>query len=241
MKTKEIITTIAAILIIAFITNCSKEPIQDEGYLAKNTELDSFTYQFEGGLWYGISFFITTENNDIASILEPINGKFDIVKTTQQNGCFVYWPGITNDIGEINFCHSYMIHINEDCNLTVSGTEIIPPVINITPGWSNIGNPYATPQPIENVYNLPGNEFDIIKETVGQLVYWPSQGINQIENLIPGKGYTAHLQTETDSGAKLIFCDQEFIESYHDKSGRECESENAFIKLTENGIVYINK
>ena len=94
-----------------FAAACQKETIPQEWLTAsqatQKNDLVSHTYEFTEG-WQSLSFFLQTDNDSIAIILEPIKDKIVIVKSLNK----VYWPsqGI-NNIGEVQSGKSYLVHI----------------------------------------------------------------------------------------------------------------------------------
>lgn len=178
-----------------FAAACQKETIPQEWLTAsqatQKNDLMSHTYEFTEG-WQSLSFFLQTDNDSIAVVLEPIQDKIIIVKSINK----VYWPAQGIDqLGEVDFAAGYIMKLSGPCTLTVEGVPVENIEQPLQEGWQMMGVPYATPQPVEEIFPIStSNDYDIVKEAITGEVYWPSQGINNIGEVQPGKSYLVHIE-----------------------------------------------
>jgi siderophore synthetase component len=102
----------------------------------------------------------------------------------------VYWPsqGI-NTIYNWQLSKGYQLKVNADTTLIFEAKTPSGYQIPIEEGWNLI--PVLSSEPVEviSVFQENLGSVQIIKEAVGQQVYWPEQSIFTLQNLQPQKAY----------------------------------------------------
>lgn len=151
------------------------------------------------------STYIQPAVPNISNVLMPVASQTIIVK---DGGGYVYWPQYNlNTIGNVQTGRGYKIKMVSTQNLTITGTQVIPEnyplVVDI--GWSIIGYLRIFPTNIDSAFSGIINNLIMVKDDLGN-IYWPLQGINQIEIINPGKGYDIKiLNADTINYAANIF------------------------------------
>jgi hypothetical protein len=135
--------------------------------------------------WSGISTYIQPNVSDIASMFAPVMDQ--LVVLYNQQGAF--WPGQNLFmISEWDAYSGYIVKLENDALLTVAGTQIFDPMVELQAGWNIIPVLSDIPFDIETLLgSLSG--FVAAKEVAGLGVYLPSFNINTIGSIIPGKSY----------------------------------------------------
>jgi hypothetical protein len=104
-----------------------------------------------------------------------------------------------NTIGDVNFLDGFYLYSDQAGTIDYEGTFIQPEDWNITvsPGkWNYISVLSRNPVAITDVF--AGFESDIsIVQSASGLSWIPSQGINNIGNMLPGQGYKIALSSAT--------------------------------------------
>jgi uncharacterized protein (TIGR02145 family) len=156
--------------------------------------------------WSIFSTYIEPSQLNISSVMVPVVSQIIIVKDGAGQ---VYWPQYgVNGIGNILVGNGYQAKMTNAQNLTITGNQVIPestPLI-IPVGWSMIGylRIYATK--IDSAFSGIVANISITKDDQGN-VYWPGQGVNQINIIKPGKGYQIKM-TNSDT---LIYSSNSFV------------------------------
>ncbi len=140
---------------------------------------------FEG--WSGISISVNPVPQDVEDILAPISDKVVIIYNF--NGAF--WPGQSyNTLGDWDVSSGYIIKVNDDAFLGVSGTEITSNTVYLSQGW-NLIPVYSQVDAMATLGSLPG--FVIAKGITTTELLWPGIGIYTLSNLYPGKSYLVYM------------------------------------------------
>jgi len=137
--------------------------------------------------WSGISGYIDPMNKGIDNLFDNHIPDFIILASMSQ---FYYPDGGINTIGNWNYETGYKVKASNEFNLTLTGTKIDDPTVNMTEGWNLI--PVLTPcgGNTGELFAEMG-ELIIVKEVAGTGVYWPQFGIGTLAELYPGKSYLA--------------------------------------------------
>jgi len=167
-----------------------------DGYITKDgMYIDDFEINVEGGYntqlvqipqgWSGISSYILPAQPQVATMLQPISNNLIIL----QNMTNVYWPAQgVNTIGNWNSHAGYKIKVDENVSLQVAGTFQQNKTIALEQGWNLLpvlsDCPVACDELFANV-----NQVILVKDVAAMGVYWPSQNIMSLEELVPGKAY----------------------------------------------------
>jgi hypothetical protein len=148
------------------------------GYLAQNTLL------YSG--WNSLSSYIIPAETELSELFSPLNGNLIAVQTL--DGIYLPQQGI-NTIGNWNAVSGYRIKVENPTSFTIAGIEEASNTINITEGWNLIPVLSDCEVQLDMLLQGVGNQVIIVKETGGNNVYWPAQGISGLQTLIPGKAY----------------------------------------------------
>jgi hypothetical protein len=150
--------------------------------------------------WNTVSTYILPNDNDITTIFGGIKDHIAMVTNNEGN---VYWPSLDiNEIGRWDYREGYQIYMDLSDTLILQGLHIQPDEtpIQLTQGWNLTGYILDHPVSIENALVSIEHTLQIVTNNSGQ-IYWPENGINTIDKMIPGQGYKIF----TDSDSELIY------------------------------------
>ena len=135
--------------------------------------------------WSGISSYLQPVNPAIEVMFSPIMDNLIIL----YNMTKVYWPdGDVYTLETWDAYSGYVIKVNDDVDLPVSGFDLQNKTVNLNPGWNLI--PVLSNEPYNIEVLLGGlSGFVVAKDVAGPGVYWTTHGINTIGNVLPGKAY----------------------------------------------------
>lgn len=136
--------------------------------------------------WNGISTYLETGNNDIASMVEPLGDDFICLQNME--GMF-YPSGNISTIEDWQPESGYLIKVSNDTELIMVGFSPESTTLQIGAGWSLM--PVLSSQEV-NITELIGNRIDaveVIKNAAGIDVYWPEKNVLQLTKLLPGNSY----------------------------------------------------
>ncbi len=140
--------------------------------------------------WSGLSSYMIPSDLDVEEIFAPIVDDMIILV----DGNDFYWPAQgVNTIGNWDPYSGYSIKMESTKLFTFIGNQ---PVYNILPlpfGWFTIPVLSECNVNVEELFVSCVDDLDIVKEVAGYKVYWPSQGINSLGELIPGKAYNVKM------------------------------------------------
>lgn len=196
--------------VIATLDNEGNGPILTQGF---HQPLSTFTGQIvvvPAG-WSGLSSYIDYTEN-VETLMAPIFDDFVILKTLT----LVYWPPI-NQIGAWDSFEGYKIKVDNEVSLYFEGTEVTDKVVNLTEGWNIIPVLANHNVSTEDLFAPLGTTVEIVKEIAGNGVYWPSQGINFLPFLSPGRAYMVYVYANTSidfAGLKGDVIEGEFYPEY---------------------------
>jgi PKD repeat protein len=134
--------------------------------------------------WSGISSFIIPAQDSIQSILFPIYSNLIIL----QSEFGFYWPGENiNTILNWNTYLGYKIKVSSNVGLTITGSNAINKNLSLDEGWNLIPVLSECAVIVDELFF--GKDVVVIKDIVGEGIYWPLFGINSLMTLNPGKAY----------------------------------------------------
>ena len=138
--------------------------------------------------WSGISTYVVPENDSTELIFAPIVEDMVILKSMT----LVYWPGYSNQIVHWNSYEGYKIKMELPGEVTFTGTDT-DKTLALGEGWSLL--PVLTDQNVEVVgFFAPVLDDLIIAKSIdGMGVYWPSVGVQTLQQLNPGESYMVKL------------------------------------------------
>lgn len=180
--------------VIATLDNGGNGPILTQGF---HQPLSTFSGQIvvvPAG-WSGLSSYIDyTETLEV--LLSDVMDDFVILKTLAMS----YWPPV-NQIGAWNSYEGYKIKVDNEISLYFEGTQVLNTEVTLAEGWNIIPVLANHNVSTEDIFTPLGTTLEIVKEIAGNGVYWPSQGINFLPFLSPGRAYMVYVY----AGATIDF------------------------------------
>ena len=160
--------------------------------------------------WNTISSYVMPADLNIAPFLSPVEDDIIIVKDGVGNS---YIPTFNiNDIGSWDMLQGYQIKMANTRVLTVTGTQMDPETeIPLSSGWQIIAYLRDSPSPVAAELADIGSNLLIAKNGTGD-TYIPTLNIDDIGNMLPGRGY--HLRLTTDD--TLSYSPNNFTAPYID-------------------------
>jgi hypothetical protein len=135
--------------------------------------------------WSGVSSYLDPMNKGVDGIFAPY--KNDLIIMASMGG--VYYPAQSiNTIGNWNWQTGYQMKANNDFDLSITGTKIQNPKIELANGWNLTPVLSSCDVDVESLFSVIPSLL-IVKEVAGSKVYWPAYNINTLGSLIPGKAY----------------------------------------------------
>ncbi|HPR58451.1 MAG TPA: T9SS type A sorting domain-containing protein [Bacteroidales bacterium] len=142
--------------------------------------------------WSGISSWIDPFDDDIESIFSEVMDELVLIK----NFSGVYCPLLGLSILDTwDSQDGYEVKFTAPVVVNITGQPVSNKTITINSGWNYLSVISACEVPLVIFETFP---VEIIKEIGGSGIYWPSLGINTIENLQPGKAYLMRAETQFD-------------------------------------------
>ncbi|MBT3801282.1 MAG: hypothetical protein HOG05_09020, partial [Bacteroidetes bacterium] len=138
--------------------------------------------------WSIFSTFIEPTVNNIDSVFKEIVGNTVLVKN--QIG-LVYYPQYSITLLDtLALGQGYQVKMASGDTLNVTGIICQPSnsPISLAAGWSIIGYLRQTPENISQIFSAIVSNTEIVKDELGN-IFWPQYSINNIGNMLPGKGY----------------------------------------------------
>ena len=145
--------------------------------------------------WNMISSYVKPQSPD--SVQYVFSGIQDNLAITKNNNGDVYIPSFDiNNIGKWDVTQGFQVYMTKDDTLSITGLAVDPSNTQITlgQGWNMIS--YLRNSELDCVTAFAGLTDDgnlvIVKDNEGN-TYIPAYDINNIGNLIPGKGYQIYV------------------------------------------------
>jgi hypothetical protein len=144
--------------------------------------------------WNSLSSFVIPEAEYFEEILAEILPAVLILQN--QNG--VFWPGQNvNTLGNWESNRGYLIKLAEDASLSISGSPVQSPSVDLYEGWNLIPVLCPNGMTIEELDLQLGDNLVFIQEAAGNAIYWPDMNIQTIDLLEPGKAYLVLVSVDT--------------------------------------------
>jgi len=135
--------------------------------------------------WSGVSGYIDPVNKGLEAIFDDYIPDFIILKSLTG---FYYPAGGINTIGNWDYQTGYIVKAKNDINITLTGTRIDPPMVNLAAGWNLLPVLTSCGAITDEVFGVM-TDLVIVKEVAGPNLYWPSFNIETLEELQAGKAY----------------------------------------------------
>jgi hypothetical protein len=176
----------------------------DNSVVKDGIYIDDFEIAVEGGYnkhliaipsgWSGISSFVIPVNTNIQQVLSPIASKLIILENMEQ----AYWPAEEiNTIVDWSPGSGYFIKCSQNATLTLTGNINENRTIELQEGWNVI--PVLSPCEVNcsELFEPISSQIDVVKEVASSKVFWPSQGVVSLVELLPGKSYLVKVNSVT--------------------------------------------
>ncbi len=135
--------------------------------------------------WSGVSAYVDPLNKGVEAIFDDYMSDFVILASMSE---FYYPAGGVNTIGIWDYQTGYTIKAENEFEITLTGSKIDPPTVDLTEGWNLI--PVLTSCDATTAEVFGGmTTMQIVKEVAGPNVYWPAFGIETLDALQAGKAY----------------------------------------------------
>jgi hypothetical protein len=135
--------------------------------------------------WSGISSYLSPFLSPVSEILQPITSNLVVLQDEANS----YWPAQSvNTLGNWNSQTGYKIKVSHNSYLRIPGSDIENQAITLTEGWNIL--PVLSTCPVEcgTLFSqIP--QIQVVKEIASTRVYWLGQGIESLQNLLPGVAY----------------------------------------------------
>lgn len=163
---------------------------------AEGMYIDDFEVTVEGGYniqqveipegWSGISSYILPAQTQVENLLQPIIDELVILQSMNN----VYWPAQNiNTIGSWDAHSGYKIKVDDNVSLEVAGVFQDNKTVDLTQGWNIIPVLSDCAVTCSELFSSVSDQVVIVKEIAGNGIYWPSQNIFSLSELIPGRAY----------------------------------------------------
>jgi len=134
--------------------------------------------------WSGISGFIIPDIPGIETLFKPIMDKFVILYN--QNG--MYYPDQNiNTLVNWDPQAGYIAKFTQPASLGFSGQVNTNRTITLNAGWNLI--PVLSNCPLNVAEFFQTQDMVVVKDVAFYKLYWPTMGINTLNELLPGKAY----------------------------------------------------
>jgi PKD repeat protein len=141
--------------------------------------------EFPAG-WSGFSSFVVPLNPAFDVFISPVADKLMVAKTITQ----VYWPMFEiNTIGNFQVLQGYVVKMNAQASLPVTGFKSVDKTIYLTGGWNILPVVSESEVGYQELINHLGVNLIILTEIAGSGIIWPEAEVFTIPSLVPGKAY----------------------------------------------------
>jgi len=152
--------------------------------------------------WTSLSGFIAPVDAELETMFAGLENQ--LVFLNNMEG---YWfPGANqNTLVDWNTHSGYQVKLSDAASFSIIGYAEKNKTLSLKAGWNLIPVLSVCPVQVAELTKQLGNKLKVIKEAVGYNVNWPEQGIEALQQLLPGKAYLVYLNED----ASLIFpgCD----------------------------------
>jgi hypothetical protein len=209
--------------------------------------------------WNIFSFAVEPANMSMRTIVDPLIIAGTLVKVQDEGGKSIErLPdpiGWINDIGQMAVTEGYKIKVTENTNQDFNGKPVTLPLdISLTAGWNIIGYPVMNSQSSSGIFGqliADGSLLKVQDEQGNAIEQLPAPigWIDNIINLVPGKGYKVKTSIDTKitigSSSKgespiakaMIAQPTHFKPNY---KGNGLDHMNIYIKGPKNGGIGLN-
>ncbi len=140
--------------------------------------------------WSGLSSYLNPMDTNLDTIFKSAQTELVIL----MNFSGVYWPSTgTNTLGTWNPYDGYLVKVNQDVTLNITGSALTNRTLVLNPGWHIIPVLSSNNVSAASILGMPG--VVIAKEIAGNKVYWPALSIFTLTTLETGKAYVLYVNS----------------------------------------------
>ena len=140
--------------------------------------------------WSGLSSYVIPSDLDVEEIFAPLTD--DMIILVDRND--FYWPAQgVNTIGNWDPYRGYSIKMGSTNNFAFTGDQTVGNILPLPFDWFVMPVLSECNVDVEKLFVTCVDDLDIVKEVAGYKVYWPSQGINSLVELFPGRAYNVKM------------------------------------------------
>ena len=173
------------------------EVFTDGGYTvvlaleATQSRVDSL--QLDEG-WSGISSYIQLNDSLVENLFAPAIEDLVILKNMEG---LAYWPPYANTLEWWNGNRGYKANLLNQNKVIFQGKVVADRRKQLEEGWNEIAVLSATPVSSDNLFTSLADTLIILKQSVGNGVFWPEVGVNTMPILNPGEALMAKVSHST--------------------------------------------
>nr|NQU92818.1 hypothetical protein [Bacteroidota bacterium] len=143
--------------------------------------------------WNGISSWLAPVDPDMISVLDPVQQQLIFIN----NFSGYYWPeGGINTLQNWNYKAGFFIKASDDATLTISGCYPQDNSILLFEGWNLFPVLSENEVAIVDLFSNHLEKVEMIREAIGEKIYWPEKGIFSLLLLEPGGAYLVDMKGE---------------------------------------------
>jgi hypothetical protein len=101
-----------------------------------------------------------------------------------------------NTIGNFQVLQGYIVKMNAQASLPVTGFKSVDKTINLVTGWNILPVVSENETGYQELLTQLGGNLVIVKEIAGGLILWPEAGVYSLATLVPGKAYMIKVSAE---------------------------------------------
>lgn len=174
------------------------------GFFIDDVSVESLKYQpvvqeiniSEG--WSGLSAYLVPENTNMNQLFANQASNLEIIV---HNDLF-YQPGNNQStLTKWNSSAGYKVKFSQNTSLQLSGYPENVPYLQLSEGWNLVPVLSQHPVSVNEISTIPSGKISLIRDAVGQTVYWPDEQIGTLFLLMPGQSYFI----KTSESCKLYY------------------------------------
>jgi len=139
--------------------------------------------------WNDVSLFIQPLDSQVSTIMQPAVNDLIIMN----NLTSMYWPqNSINTIGNWDIQSGYVVKMDDAAGITLLGSPLSSTQVSLSlvnGSWFYLPVLASCGVSVDENLSPFQNEIVIVKEIIGNKVWWPEMNISTLTELIPGRSY----------------------------------------------------
>ncbi len=170
----------------------SDESIGKPGFFFDDVKVETLSYQPEiqeisiSKGWSGLSAYLVPENSNLNQLFANQSSNLEIIV---HNNLFFQPGNSQSTLTHWNSSDGYKVKFLQNTTLQLSGFPESVPFLQLSEGWNLVPVLKQNPVSVYEISTSPPEKITLIRDVVGQTVYWPDEQIGTLIFLIPGKSY----------------------------------------------------